>query len=169
MFLSNFVVVLFLIFFIVSVNFVKSQHNGFGFFEKVFELDQSLTSKQKEEARKIGTNSSATKQEIVDGLKKFFHEIGGEPEEKFNEVAELYNTKMKEIREKIKENQSSLKDEETKEIFKKAGKIHRNMNITFGEERKQLKKLFKNVSPEIKRKIEEIFWTSTKQHKTSNN
>uniref|UniRef100_A0A914YZR5 Uncharacterized protein n=1 Tax=Panagrolaimus superbus TaxID=310955 RepID=A0A914YZR5_9BILA len=88
---------------------------------------------------------------------------------KFNVAAEMYRKKIAEISQKIKENQANMGDEKSKEIFEKAGEIHRNMNITFGEERAQIKGILEAASPEVKRKLEHIFWHSTKHHKTSNN
>uniref|UniRef100_A0A914QJZ1 DUF148 domain-containing protein n=1 Tax=Panagrolaimus davidi TaxID=227884 RepID=A0A914QJZ1_9BILA len=161
---------LFVLLFLVSVfENVKSQNNGFGFFEKIYDLDKSLTPKEREEVREIGNNSTATKQEIIDNLRNFFHGIGGDPEEKFNSLAEMYRTKIAEISEKIKVQQLSMDDEKAKKIFENAAKIHQNMNITFVEERKQIKDILKNATPEVKRKIEHIFWHSSKNHKTSNN
>uniref|UniRef100_A0AC34F5C7 DUF148 domain-containing protein n=1 Tax=Panagrolaimus sp. ES5 TaxID=591445 RepID=A0AC34F5C7_9BILA len=161
MFSTNFFV---LLFFIAIVGSVQSQNGEFGFFEKLHDLDKSLSPKQREEVREIGTNSSATKQEIIDNLKEFFHGIGGDLEKKFNAAAEMYRLKIAEISKKIKENQSTFNDEKAKEIFEKAGKIHQNMNITFAEEQKQIKSILETAPSEVKRKLEHIFWHSSSQH-----
>uniref|UniRef100_A0AC34GN05 Uncharacterized protein n=1 Tax=Panagrolaimus sp. ES5 TaxID=591445 RepID=A0AC34GN05_9BILA len=50
------------------------------FFQNLKDLGDSLSEDQKTQLKQIATNPASTKQQVVDGLKNFFHSIGGDAE-----------------------------------------------------------------------------------------
>uniref|UniRef100_A0A915EMW8 Uncharacterized protein n=1 Tax=Ditylenchus dipsaci TaxID=166011 RepID=A0A915EMW8_9BILA len=119
------------------------------------EIEKVLTAEQNKQFHAIVENPSSTKQQIKDGLKTFFTDIGGSAGAKFAEIEKTIDAKRAEFGATVKESEGKLSPE-TKELMEKSRKIKEDMTLTHQQEREQFETLFNGASDKIKNELKSL-------------
>uniref|UniRef100_A0AC35GS03 SXP/RAL-2 family protein Ani s 5-like cation-binding domain-containing protein n=1 Tax=Panagrolaimus sp. PS1159 TaxID=55785 RepID=A0AC35GS03_9BILA len=124
------------------------------------DLEKSLTEEQKTALKAIFTNDALTKQQIMDGVKSYFEQIGGDAATKFSSLNEKMESMKTEFISKAEEASKNF-SEASKALIAQIKAIKLDMSLTPAQERTQVKALFdaapENVKTELKSLRDQLF------------
>ena len=119
------------------------------------DLEKSLTEEQKAAIKAIFTNEALTKQQIFDGVKSYFEQIGGDAATKFSSLNEKMESMKTEFITKAEEASKSF-SEPAKALIDQIKTIKLNMSLTPAEERTKVKALFDAAPEEVKTELKSL-------------